>query len=52
MNVDLPLRWNGRCVCCASCPSGGVRLTDIAAAADLDKATALRLLDVMAREGL
>jgi DNA-binding IclR family transcriptional regulator len=30
---------------------GGVRLTDIAAAADLDKATALRLLDVMAREG-
>lgn len=29
----------------------GVRLTDIAAAADLDKATALRLLDVMVREG-
>ncbi|ART49487.1 IclR family transcriptional regulator [Acidovorax carolinensis] len=30
---------------------GSVRLTDIASAADLDKATALRLLDVMAREG-
>lgn len=29
----------------------GVRLTDIAAAADLDKATTLRLLGVMAREG-
>ena len=30
---------------------GNARLTDIAAAAELDKATALRLLDVMAREG-
>lgn len=30
---------------------GNARLTDIAAAADLDKATALRLLEVMVRDG-